>query len=406
MIEEAFRQPTVRSRSDRGSRLRRVPVGKLEAGMALAKTLLNERGDALLTAETSLTNPYIALLREKGFRSVYVHDADTDDVVAEDAISEHLQTRATQTIYRFLETVEQAMRRADLARFSGSVADLRDGLRCSDFRRAVWGSGIQQVLYDVVESIIDEVLAAPGVAGLGVIKTHDNYTFSHSLDMAITAIMLGRKLHLDHTALRDLALGCLLHDVGKVFVDPAILNKPGPLSPWERAQMQKHSELGYELLRSLQPGEILANHVAYQHHERQDGRGYPRGLRGSNRVSRELHQGQARIMLIAEIAAVADVYDAQAADRPYRLALPPEQLARNMYDLAGSALNQELVSLCLTVAPPFPIGIDVVVSNGAYRGWHGVVVRQNSGQPERPIIRLLADAGGRRVDCRQVDLSR
>src|SRR4030095_3406567 len=117
--------------------------------------------------------------------------------------------------------------------------------------------------------------------------------------------------------------------------------------------MQPNPTLGFELLQAVHPNDVLVNHVALQHHERQDGHGYPRGLTGNNRVSRPKFGNEGRILLIAEIAA--------AAERPYRGALGPEVVVETLQAMAGTYLNSELLEVFLSAVPLFPIGMTVRV---------------------------------------------
>jgi HD-GYP domain-containing protein (c-di-GMP phosphodiesterase class II) len=247
------------------------------------------------------------------------------------------------------------------------------------------------------------VLDSATLSGMTALKTHDNYTFCHSVDVTITAIMLGKKLYFDRPALRQLALGCLLHDTGKMFIEPAILNKPGKLTPAEFELIKKHPTLGYQLLRSIQKNEFLANHVAYQHHERQDGSGYPRGLRGVNRVARDAVRGD-RILLIAEIAAVADVYDAMSSDRPYRPGMSAEQIVEQMRQMAGPHLNREIVQHFLSILPVYPVGLEVRITQGRLKGYRGVVARIHPRAMDRPVVRILYDDRENRVHAFDYDL--
>lgn len=190
-----------------------------------------------------------------------------------------------------------------------------------------------------------------------------------------------------------------------MFIDPKVLNKPGKLTPQELELIKKHPTLGYQLLRSIQKDEFLANHVAYQHHERQDGTGYPRGLHGVNRVAREATRGD-RILLIGEIAAVADVYDALSSDRPYRPGMSPEQIVETMRQMSGPHLNREIVQQFLAILPVFPVGLDVRITQGRLKGYRGVVARVNPSAMDRPIVRLLYDNAGRRIASFEFDLLR
>ena len=372
--------------------MRRVPLQQVDTGAVLGKTLYNERGDVLLRKGAVLSERYRGLLNEKGFASVYLQDEDTADIVVDDIVSEHVRSTATKNIFRFMQVVENASKE-----FKKLPADrLGAAFGSSAFQKSATGRAYEQ-LYAVVDSIIDEVLEAKTLTGLTAIKTHDNYTFCHSVDVTVTAIVLGKKFFFDRVALRQLALGCLLHDIGKTFIDPAVLNKPGQFTPAEWDMMKKHPTLGYQLLRSIQRDEFLANHVAYQHHERQDGSGYPRGLRGINRIARDARYGGDRMLLIAEIAAVADVYDALSSDRPYRAGMAPDRIVETMRGMAGPHLNREIVHHFLSILPVFPVGIEVRITQGRLKGYRGVVARVNEKSMDKPVVRVLFDDRGRRI---------
>lgn len=381
--------------------MHRISVESVDSGAMLGKTLYNERGDVLLRKGAVLTDGYVRLLREKGFRTVYVQDPDTADIVVDDIVSEHVRQTATKNIYRFMDVVDKAAR--DLQKVP--TERLGAAFGSSDFQRATQGRAYE-ALHGVVESIIDDVLGATTLTGLTAIKTHDNYTFCHSVDVTVTAIMIGKKFFFDRAALRQLALGCMLHDTGKLFIDPKILNKPGKLTPAEFELIKKHPTLGYQMLRSIQKDEFLANHVAYQHHERQDGTGYPRGLRGVNRIARDAAGRGDRMLLIGEIAAVADVYDAIGSDRPYRAGMSPDRIVETIRGMAGTHLNREVVAHFLSILPVFPVGLEVRVTQGRFKGFRGLVARLNEREMDRPVVRIMYDDRGRRISAFDFDLAR
>jgi HD-GYP domain-containing protein (c-di-GMP phosphodiesterase class II) len=146
---------------------------------------------------------------------------------------------------------------------------------------------------------------------LSQLRAYNEYTFLHSLNVAIISGLIGREIGYTGAALKDLILAGLLHDIGKIRIPPEIINKPGKLTVDEMDVVKKHSLHGYELLNELE-------HIAYetkmgilQHHERLDGSGYPFGLR-KNRIS-----------LFARIVAIADMYDAMTSERVYRRRMSP-----------------------------------------------------------------------------------
>jgi len=145
------------------------------------------------------------------------------------------------------------------------------------------------------------------------ITSHDYYTYTHSVNVGFLAISLSKLLFKNSTGhdLHELGVGFFLHDLGKIHVDPAIINKPGRLTEEEMRQMRQHPNKGYMLLYETKQLTAESAKIVLQHHERYDGSGYPKGLKGS-----EIH-------LYGRICSVADVFDALTSDRPYRQKLHP-----------------------------------------------------------------------------------
>ncbi|HEU0298914.1 MAG TPA: HD domain-containing phosphohydrolase [Longimicrobium sp.] len=164
------------------------------------------------------------------------------------------------------------------------------------------------------------------------IESADHYTQGHCERVADRACALASAVGLDGGTLLWFRMGALLHDVGKIVVPPEILNKPGPLTPEERAVMQRHPDAGVELIADLEfPWDVRP--MVRHHHEAWDGSGYPARLAGEE------------IPLSARILCVADVYDALATDRPYRGAYSHEQTMRIMQDDAGRIFDPALFAV-------------------------------------------------------------
>jgi putative nucleotidyltransferase with HDIG domain len=381
--------------------MRSAALKSLGQDAVLAKPILSERGGVLLTAGTSLTDRYLRHLLERGTQRVTIEDPDTDDIEIPDLISDSLRATATHTVYKVYEAIETAV-----AGLKGLNPDeIQAAIRSGDFRSRAGHLVPTEAVISVVDEIMNEVMDADLLTGLAAIKSYDNYTFAHSVEMATAALVVGRRLRLDRGSLRRLARACLLHDIGKVFVPDAILNKRGPLTADEQQVMRTHTSLGYELLQAVQPNDVLINQVAYQHHERQDGEGYPRGLTGYNRIARPQFGNQRKILLIAEIAAVADVYDALASDRPYRAGLAPETVLETMRSMGTTSLNQEVLDVFCSAVPVFPIGMTVRVANGRWIGHRGVVARTHRHALARPVVRLLRNPRDERIEPFEIDLS-
>ncbi|MGQ9572746.1 MAG: HD-GYP domain-containing protein [Dehalococcoidia bacterium] len=168
----------------------------------------------------------------------------------------------------------------------------------------------QQAVYEDVIHILSSAL-----------DVRDQVTEGHSRRVAKFSLVIARQLKISGDRLTDLERAAILHDIGKMAIADAILSKPGPLTEAEWQEMRKHPIVGYQIVRNV-PFLDGAAEIILSHHERYDGGGYPRGLKGDE------------IPLEARIFAVADAYDAMTSDRPYRQARPPdyalEEIRRNM----------------------------------------------------------------------------
>ncbi|NPV71729.1 MAG: HD-GYP domain-containing protein [Firmicutes bacterium] len=299
-----------------------------------------------MTAGTSLTSSYITRLQAKGYRFLYIEDDFSAGIEPDDVLDEMTQARA--------------------------LATLQDGLMDLAEKRPLDSSRVTGVVEEIADSVNSRKSVAVGIAS---IRNLDEYTFVHSLNVCVLSLIIGAENSLNRYDLIDLGVGALLHDVGKVVVPVEVLNKPGQLTNEEMEIVKIHATEGFEILR-VQPGiSLLSAHVAYQHHERMNGLGYPRGLQGS-----EIHR-------FARMTSVTDIMDALTAERPYRDALPPHRAGPYLLSLAGDHLDPGYVRSLLARLAMFPSGTPVRLSTGQV----GIVSRQSYSDPARPIVIVLTD---------------
>lgn len=203
-----------------------------------------------------------------------------------------------------------------------------------------------------VRGCVDSILRNPdALLWMTKIRDEDEYTAEHCLNVCILAIAFGRHLGLPETELEKLGLCGLLHDVGKMRVPPDVLNKAGALTPKEFNMIRAHTVHGRNLLLST-PGifEVVVD-VAYSHHERMDGKGYPRKL------------PQEKISRYARIIALVDAYDAMTADRCYSQAIPTTQALKNIYKDRGTHFDEKLALEFIKSVGLYPPGTIVQLRN-------------------------------------------
>jgi putative nucleotidyltransferase with HDIG domain len=250
------------------------------------------------------------------------------------------------------------------------------------------------------------VLDGPTTLGLNSIKSQDGFAYAHAVEVAAIAVMVGRKMGFRPSDLKRLARGALLHDIGQTFTGDSTDGKTGPPTPADVEQVKRHTRLGFDFLQNVPTFDALTNHVAYQHHEWFNGHGYPRGLRGTVRFDRDVAVLPGEITTIAQVTAIADVYDALCSDRPFRQRLPRELALSLIRRMADSQLHPELVRAFMGIVPIFPPGYPVRLVGGAFDKWQGIVARLGQPDINRPLVRLFLRPDGAEVEPFDVDLAR
>lgn len=366
--------------------MRIVPVDKLKPGQQIGRVLMDETGRVLLNKGVRLTESYIAILRGKCYRQVCIQDAHEGDieVECEEDLSPALRSFALHTIRTAFQDIEKEL---DVLR-DASLDDVAK-VCSSDHIQALMGTtGPLASVHEVVSQILNEVMTRSTLAGLTSIKGQDARLFDHSIDVCVVAIMIGHTVHLRGAHLNELATGCLLHDIGMLFVRRGLD---------ERQRIRHHTKLGYELLRSSPNPDLMAPHVAYEHHEHQDGTGLPRGLKSTNTLRRERGGGTPVPALIGEIAAVANVYDNLLSGDEHRPPMAPDEALAEMGRQAGTILNREVVSSFRRVVPVYPRGTQVVLRGEPYNNFLGIVSRVDPDHLDRPAVILVRDGRRKRI---------
>jgi putative nucleotidyltransferase with HDIG domain len=223
---------------------------------------------------------------------------------------------------------------------------------------------------------------------LTTLKNYDNYTFTHMVNVSILTMGQARGLGLDGPLLREFGLSALMHDIGKVRTPLEILNKPEKLTDAEFAVMKRHTVDGAEILRKTPDMPSLAPVIAFEHHLRLDGTGYPDVQRSSLNVGTML-------------CSIADVYDAMRSQRQYQQAFPTDRILEVLKRNNNEQFDRHLVRRFAQLVGIFPVGNLVRLDSGEV----AVVLKVYAPDPYRPQVRLLFDRDGKRLtQTRDVNL--
>nr|MDW8081242.1 HD-GYP domain-containing protein [Candidatus Calescibacterium sp.] len=340
----------------------RIPVRRLEVGATIPFTLLDDNDRVLLFQGQTVTEQFLKRLQQRSLETVI---AEIVEEVREETAKEDV---SFETKAKTLSCLENTME------------DLVKG-------RPVSLEPLEEHLTAMLEEIrAHDELVVPIIQ----LKRHDDYTFTHSLNVAVIALFIGRFMEFSREELVRLGLGALLHDLGKLMVPQEILKKPTSLSEAERRIVERHPLTAKRLLDGQKGVEDLVKFVPLEHHERLDGSGYP------------LHLGSQKIHPFARIVAVADVYEALTSNRPYRKALPFAEVIEYLMGNAGYKLDEKVVQIFVARLSPYQVGDVVRLSDGR----EAVVSRLNPVLPFRPYVQVRTSDGRGGFFVEEIDLAR
>lgn len=324
--------------------MRRVHIDHIQEGMELGRNIFSADGRILLGAGVKLTGYYIARLKALGISAVFIHDERLGDFEFPEIISEQSRIQTLTAIRDCFINLQQS-RNMNVARVKGAV-----------------------------NTLIEDILSNnQTMIGLTDICSFDDCTYQHSLNVCILSLIVGMGLNYSQEQLLEIGTGALLHDVGKTQVDISILNKEEPLTETEFGEIKNHCQYGFDILRSYEELSLLSAHIAFQHHEKWNGQGYPRSLAGN------------RIHEYARITAAADVYDALMSDRPYHHPFTLPEAITILQKMEGSHLDPAITEALIKNIAIYPVGSIVELNTGKL----AVVIKVSKEKPYYPVVRII-----------------
>lgn len=304
--------------------------------------------DVLTTTSTPDTS---APLDEAAMAEVVLYDRHVPPVVQEKVASSKEFARAA------------AICRQATSAVSSMFQEARMG-------RAVDTDMARQVVQEISDSVTRNGSALISLARL---KTADEYTYMHSVAVCALMVSLAKQLKLDDEETRGAGLAGLLHDVGKMAVPMEVLNKPGKLTDEEFAQVKRHPEEGWRILKESGASDAAALDVCLHHHEKTNGTGYPKGLQDAD-ISR-----------LAKMGAVCDVYDAITSNRPYKKGWDPAQSLKQMASWVNGHFDPRIFQAFVSSLGIYPTGSLVLLDNQRL----AVVTDQSSESLLKPVVKVF-----------------
>ncbi|WP_313134437.1 HD-GYP domain-containing protein [Anaerocolumna sp.] len=319
--------------------MRFLSIDKALPGTKLAKPIYGAHGLVLVRENFELTEGIICRLKGLGYQGIYIEDEISEDIVLNDIVNDEIR-------------LEAAFRLEEMLRNKGNIDTLKP------------------LISEIVESVIEN---NDVVINLNRLCGHHQYTFIHSVNVGILSTCIGAKMKFNRRELIELGTSGMLHDVGKKYVPLDILDKKGKLTKEEFDVILKHPEKGYDMLSSYYDLSSTTRVGVLQHHERFDGSGYPRGLKGEE------------ISSFGRILAVADTYDAMTSDRSYRKAFGASEVLEYLLGTGNVGYDYNIVNHFTKCIAVYPIGTCVMLSDGT----HGIVMHNYSDCILRPVVRNI-----------------
>lgn len=333
--------------------MRKIDLCRAKPGYYTARTIQTLDGIILLPAGTKLTDESINHLKRYHITAIYIEDDLSRGITVTDTIKEELISDVKHKIKTMM--------------LSYTFEHFVDGKK----------------IIKMVEMLLCEILKNDFmIINLSDIRSTDDYTYSHSVNVAILSLITGIKLGFRGSSLKDIGVGAMLHDIGKVMVNNSILKKPTNLTMNEYEEVKRHTVYGYEILKESKDVPQIACIIALYHHERNDGSGYPYNLKNNE------------IPLQARIVAIADVYDALTTDRIYRQKMRPHEVVDYMCSLSSRCFDNTVLNALIGNIANYPTGTGVKLNTGE----KGLVAKYNKNFPNKPIIRVVIDENGEKLN--------
>ncbi|ADU64850.1 HD domain-containing protein [Desulfurispirillum indicum] len=387
--------------------MRIVPIDKLEPGMVMGEQI-EVAGQIMLARGVELTPTYISKLQQMDMGELVIDDEASKDIELQTTVNAEIHRKGTHLVKEAFEETQSVLQSIQ----QESDSSVEEVLQNSKFTGYLKTATAFSRVMEYTEVLLNDILMSDSGISLNSIKQYDSHMFQHSVDVSAMAIAIGKHLQLPERHLEDLALGCLLHDIGKIAIPRKILDKsPSQMTKDERAIVKIHTMLGRRILlnNSRLSQRVRAITVVTQHHEYHDGSGFPHRLKGSEVAwSLKNNKHTTGISHLAEIANIANTFDNLTSGVGTRK--KPLSYLDASYLMVNRMFNRfhpVYLNAFLRILNVFAAGSNVQLYEGKYKGYVGTVVRAEANNRLSPVVRLFFDDRQQRLPRPiDVDLSR
>ena len=348
--------------------MRLISVENIRESDTLGKSIYSTEATLLLSAGSSLSSSMMASLKKNNIHYIYIEDDLSEGIVPESVIPDAMKVQAAAKVEKLMKKSFTQLRgqqgkmvQPHLVReYKALVSDLFEFLSEAPDR-----------LYNMVE-----------------LMGTDMYTYSHSVNVAVLGIINGLSMGMDREKIKHMALGGLMHDIGKAQISPSLLNQKEPLSDAEFDEIKNHAALGYDLIKDDLTLSGITKQIVYGHHERLNGTGYPRSLPATH------------ISSYTRLIAISDIFDAMTSDRIYQKRMPVYKALDIMMGEAIERIDADILKKFVGNIAVYRPGEIVVLEDGR----RGIVVSVQKNYATRPVVRIIENSEGETVKPYEIDL--
>ncbi|MCE5248875.1 HD domain-containing protein [bacterium] len=380
--------------------MRLLSAQNIQQDMILGKSIYTVHNKLLLGAGFRISPDIKTKLLERGYSQVYIMENGTEDVIPEDIISEEIRIQAQSVIADKADKIQRYFRFRDISRTK--IYELLNSGYLKDMN----------ITYDM-RKIVNEIfhdISSVGATTLNsaLFKAENSYYMDHSINTTVISILLGKKYGFTKAEMLNLGVGAFLHDFGKVVIEKIRENSNPDVAD---ELSREHPTFGYLLVRNSKSSSPMVSQIINQHHENQDGSGFPIGLKGENLppTSTAKRKTKGTIYRLAEICSVANAYDNLVMNPKDSQQKSPEEAIKELILKVGTIYNKHIVSMLTDIIPVFPVGATIHVKeivDPALIGYTGVVAQINPKHLNKPVIILLYDRTMKHIKPRMIDTSK
>ena len=368
-----------------------IDIDQLKPGMYVKSISYQDKGFILKSEGYIQSASKVMQLKQAGIKRIIIDPslqkaAENIDKVMPDVSSTPL-TKLTNASNQKIVSIEDEMNKAKM--LYGNAKSLQSKiLGAVQTGESISASAIQETTDAMVDSIFRNQDA---LACLSRLRSKGDYVLEHALNCSILMTIFAKHLKLDRDVIEQLALGAFLHDIGKVLLPNDILNKSTALSTQEVSIVRSHVNLGAKILEDTPHVSHMVMSVLKEHHERLNGKGYPKQLKGSD------------ISKYGRMMAIVDSYDAMTSDKCYQKAMHPIAAFKALVQESSDAYDEELVERFIQCLGVYPIGTLVQLNSGKI----GLITQLNPNKPTHPIVKVFYNARLKQnIAIEDIDLSR